>query len=107
MKNADAIIKVVDVHLTEILRSSDPRPCAAEMTVAKKAVVKSLLDQGTFTLMLKEELSRSGSILLGSFLLSIKSTDDRKIKYKAIYLTRGHRNKFKAMVVYSTFTLQP
>lgn len=65
-----------------------------------------MLDRGTFMMMLKEEPAHNGNILRGRFVFAIKSTDDRKVKYKARYVIGSHRNKFKGLMVHSTSTLQ-
>ena len=96
-----------DVLLTEIITPGDPRSYSPEMTAAKKAEIKSLLDRGTFKVILQEELPPDGHILPGRFVLAIKSTDDGKIKYKARYVIGGHRDKYKDLMVHSTSTLQP
>ena len=42
-----------DVLLTEIITLGDPRSYSSEMTAAKKAEIKSLLDRGTFKVILR------------------------------------------------------
>ena len=93
------------VHLTEIIPLGDPRAYSAEMTAAKKAEIRSLLERKTFKVILKEELPTNGNILPGRFVLAIKSTEDGKIKHKARYVIGGHRGKFKDLMVHSTSTL--
>lgn len=96
-----------DVLRTEIVTQGDPRAQSWEMTAAKKAEIKSLLDRQTFKLILREELLSDGNILPGCFVMAIKSTGDGKIKYKARYVIGGHRDKYKDLMVHSTSNLQP
>ena len=96
-----------EVLLTETITPRDPRSYSPEMTAAKKAEIKSLLDRGTFKVILQEELPPDGNILPGRFVVAIKSTDDDKINYKARYVIGGHRDKYKDLMVHSTSTLQP
>lgn len=57
--------------------------------------------------MLKEALPCYSSILPGRFILSIKSSDDYKVSYKARFAIEGHRDKFTERMVHSSSTLQP
>lgn len=77
------------------------------MSDAKKAEIKSLLERGTFKLILKEEVPPDGNVLPGRFVLSMKSSIDGKIKYKTRYVIGGHRDKMKDWMVHSSTTLQP
>ena len=96
-----------DVLLTEIITRGDPRAYSPEMIAAKKAAIKNLLERGTFKVILKEELPPDGNILPGRFVLSINSTDDGEIMYKARYVIGCHRDKCKDFMEHSIFTLQP
>ena len=96
-----------EVYLTEILNPNDPRSDSIEMGEAKKAEIRSLLERGTFKVILREDIPRDGNVLSGRFVLTIKSTEYGKIKHKARYVIGGHRDKFKDLMVHSTSTLQP
>ena len=90
-----------DVHLTEIIPLGDPRTYFAEMTAAKKAEIRILLERKTFKVILKEELPPDGNNLTGRFVLAFNSTEDVKMKHKARYVIRGDCDKFKDLMVHS------
>lgn len=91
------------VHLTEIISIKDPRARSREMTQAKKDEIRGLLDRGTFSVLLREEIPQDANVLPGRF----KSAEDGKIKFKARYVSGGHRDRIKDLIVHSGATLQP
>ena len=96
-----------EVYRTEIISRSDPRANSREMESARRQEIKNLLERGTFKVILKEDIPKDANILPGRFLLSLKSTEDNNVKYKARYVIGGHRDRLKHMMVHSTSTLQP
>lgn len=95
------------IFLTEVLDPRDERTSLPEMTEAKKTEIRSLLDRGTFKVILKEDIPPDGNVLPGRFVLAIKSTEDGEVKFKARYVIGGHRDRLKNMMVHSVQTLQP
>lgn len=95
------------VHLTEIISIKDPRARSREMTQAKKDEIRGLLDRGTFSVLLREEIPQDANVLPGRFILAIKSAEDGKIKFKARYVSGGHRDRIKDLIVHSAATSQP
>lgn len=77
------------------------------MTDAKEKEIESLLNRGTFKVILLEEIPSDGNVLPGRFVLSIKSTENGEIKYKARYVIGAHRDRLKHMMVHSSTTPQP
>lgn len=77
------------------------------MTAAKKEEMSNVFRSGTCKIMLKEEVPADGNVLSGRFVLSINSSEDGIIKYKARYVIGEHRDKFKDMMVYSNSALEP
>ena len=95
------------VFLTEVLDPDEYRAIGKEMTDAKKQEIRNLLERGTFKVILKEEIPSDANVVPGRFVLTIKSSLDKKVKYKARYVIGGHRDKLKDMMVHSSTTLQP
>lgn len=93
------------VFLTEILDVGDPRVSSKEMNDAKRKEITNLINRGTFKIILKEEIPPDGNVLPGRFVLAIKSTEDKKVKFKARYVIGDHRDKMKNMMVHTTTTL--
>ena len=96
-----------EVYLTEIISKGDNRANSKEMTKAKRQEIMSLLERGTFKVILREEIPKDANVLPGRFVLALKSTEDNNVKYKARYVIGGHRDRLKHMMVHSTSTLQP
>lgn len=92
---SDASEEHYDVHITKIIAQDDPRAISYEMTAAKRAEIKSLLEPDTFKFILKEEVPPDGNIIPCRVVLPIKSTDNGKVKFKASYVIRGHQDNFK------------
>ena len=97
----------VPTFLTETLQRGDPRVFSTEMTAAKEAEIKNLLDRGTFAIIPKKDVPLGANVLPGRFVLTIKSSDDGQVKHKARYVIGGHRDRFKDFMVHSATTLQP
>ena len=77
------------------------------MSQAKRDEIRGLLDRGTFHFILREEVPPDGNVLPGRFVLSIQSTEDVQVRFKARYVISAHRDRFKALMVHSAATLQP
>ena len=77
------------------------------MNEAGRKEIKTLLERGTFKVILRKEVPPDGNILPGRFMLAIKSTEDGKVKYKARCVKGGHRDRLKPMTVHTASTLQP
>lgn len=75
-----------DVYLTEVIRDKDPRSSSKEMPEAKRREIRGLLERGTFKVILREDIPEDGNVLPGRFVPSIKSTEDREVKWKARYV---------------------
>ncbi len=95
------------VHLTEIIDPNDPRANLKRMSRAKRDEIKGLLERGTFSIILREEVPPDGNVLPGRFVLAIKSTEDGQINFKARFVIGGHRDRLKGFMVHSAATLQP
>lgn len=96
-----------EILATEILGSNDERCNSKEMKRAKLKEIQNLIKRKTFKAILKEEIPADGNVLTGRFVLTIKSTVDGKIVFKARYVIGGHRDKFKHFIVHSLATIQP
>ena len=95
-----------DTYAIEILTSKDPCCHSAEMSEAKKKEIKGLLERTISKIIRREEIPKDANILLGGFVLAIKSTEDGQIKYKARFFMGGHRDKHKYLMAYNAATLQ-
>lgn len=91
---------------TEVLLKSDPGSKSKEMSEAIKKEVRGLFERGTFKVILREEVPMDGNVLPGRFVLSIKTTEDGEVKYKARFVIGGHRDKQKHLMVHKSATLQ-
>lgn len=60
------------------------------MGEAKRKEIKTLLEGGTFKVILREEIPPDGNVLPGRVVPALKSTEDGNIKYKATYVIGGH-----------------
>ena len=94
-----------ETYLTEILNGDDSREYSKQMDKAKREEIKSFVDRGTFKVILTEYALKDGNVLHGRFVLAIKSSEDGETKYKARYVTGGHRDRLKHMMVHTTSTL--
>ena len=92
---------------TEVIHPSDSRARTPEMAQAIEKEVRGLFNRGTFEIIGKEDVPTDANILPGRFVLAIKSTEDGSIKYKAIFVMGGHRDKHKHLMVHNSCTLQP
>lgn len=93
------------IFVTEILDQSDSRVETLEMYESRRKEVKGLIERRTFKVILKEGVPRGANNLLARFVFAIKSTEDRKINYKARYVIGGHRGRLKNLMVHSSQTL--
>lgn len=92
---------------TEVVLKSDPRSKNRELSEIIKEEVRGLSDRGTFKVTLHEEVPTDSNVLPGRFVLAIKSTEDGEVKYKARFVTDGHRDKQKHLMVHNSANLQP
>lgn len=77
------------------------------MTEAVKTEIIGLLVRGTFKMTVNERVSPDGNILAGRYVFTIKSTEDGKIKFHALFIIGGHLDKRKKFIVHSSQTIQP
>lgn len=89
-------------HTIEVLNPSDDRARGPEMTEAKKAQVRGLLERETFRVTLREEVSPDSNVSLGSFFLSLKSRINGKTKYKARHVIKGNSDNMKQILLFSS-----
>lgn len=66
--------------MTEIIGPTDPRTYTTDMKDTKRAEIKCLLE---CEVLLKEDLSDNGNVLSCRRVLTIKSTEDGKVKHMA------------------------
>ncbi len=69
--------------MTEIIDPKDPPVSPAKMTKAKRDQIRGLLERGTFSAILLEDVSTDGNVLPRRFVLAIMSAEDGEIKFKA------------------------
>ena len=96
-----------EIYPTDIISDKDPRASCHEMTAAKKAEIRDLLERGPFEVVIKKDVPPNANMLPGLFVLAIKSTEDNAVKFKARYVIGGHGDRYKNMMVHSATTLQP
>lgn len=93
-------------YLMEIVDSSGPRLSFQKMSYAKKAELKGLLDWGTFSIILPEEVQSDANILPGRFVPAFKYREDGQIKFKAPHIIGVHRDRLKSPLVHDAVTVQ-
>ena len=74
------------VHITEVIHPMDRRATSTDISKAKHDAIRGLLERGTFSFVLLEEVLPDGNVLLGHFALFIKYAEDSQIKFKALYI---------------------
>ena len=65
-----------ETYLTEILNRDDSREYSKQMDKAKSEEIKSLLDRGTFKVILTDDVPKDGNVLPSTFVLATKSSED-------------------------------
>lgn len=93
--------------LTEVLKRGNPRCLSRQISDAKREEVHQLMKQGTFKLILKEDIHPNANVLSARFLLSMKSTIHNKTKWKARDVAGGHREKLKKLQVHTSQSAKP
>ena len=76
------------------------------MNEAIKSEVQDWIRQGTFKVIPREDMPDGANALIARFVLAIKLTADRDLKYKAQYVVGGHRDIMKHFMVQIAQTLQ-
>ena len=95
------------VHLTEVIDPRESRASSVKMSQAKRDEIKRLLQRGTFSIILREEVPKDANILPDRLFLALKSADDGQVNFKARYVVGGHRDRMKGPMVHTAATLQP
>ena len=96
----------LSVNMTEVVQKNDERAHSSEMKAAIKSEVMDLLQRETFKVIPRKEIPDGANALTARFVLSIKSTADGDIRYKARYLVGGYRDIMKHFMVHGAQTLQ-
>lgn len=63
--------------------------------------------RGTFKIIENEVISSRGNVIPGLFVFTIKSNEDGKTKFNALFIIGGHREKRKKFMAHSSQTIQP
>lgn len=77
------------------------------MTQVKRDEIPGILDRGMFNLILHEDVPDDENVLPVSFILSIISSEDGEMKFKARYVIGGHLSQMKNIMVHSATALHP
>ena len=93
----------VEVHWTETLDSRDPRAKTPEMEEAIRREIISLIERGTFRIVVMEDTSEK-NVLPSRFVLAIKHADGTT-RYKARFVLGGHKDKMKNFMLHSASSL--
>ena len=101
-------LEEVSIQMTKNIEPSDPRSRfrSLQVTEAIRKEIKGILDRGTFSVILKEEIKGVGNILGARFFLPTKSTIDGMIKIKAIYIIARDRDRLKEFMAHLTQSVQ-
>lgn len=97
---------IFNVHITEILDSSDPRINSEEAQAAKRKELADLIRRGTWKIIAYDELPDDANIMTGGFVITIKDTETNQPKFKARFVVHGNRDKDKNNLVHTSTTLK-
>jgi Reverse transcriptase (RNA-dependent DNA polymerase) len=90
-------------HWTETIYATDPR--AALFDDAKRAELFSLIERGTFRLVLREDVGPHPNIIPSRFVLGIKHESGTE-RLKARFVLGGHRDREKKSLIHNSTTLK-
>jgi hypothetical protein len=62
----------MEISITEVVSTHDPRSACARMTKAKLRELRGLIERGTFKVVLRPELPEKPNVMSTRFVLSIK-----------------------------------
>ena len=92
------------VHLTEVIKSEDPRSKDPRFDKAKRKEINGLIERGTWKIVAKDEVPGNANVMGGRFVLAIKDEGTDKEVWKARFIVQGYRDKLKMSLVHDTST---
>lgn len=92
--------EIIEVNITEVLHSQDPRWNLPEFVEAKRKEKRGLLDKGTWMFVLKEQITEESSILTGKFVSCVKNFNTDQEVYNTISVLQGHKDNGKKFIVH-------
>ena len=95
-----------EILITEVLHPKDSRNLSEDALQAKRKEIESLIERGTWKVVLREEIPEGSNIINGRFVMSIKDVETNKPYFKARFVAQGHRDKEKSMLVHNTTTVR-
>jgi hypothetical protein len=90
----------MEISVTEVVNTHDPRSTSARMTTAKLRELRGLIERGTFKVVLRTELPEKPNVMSTRFVLSIKHDVTGEELYKARLVVRGFQDRFKRYLVH-------
>ena len=71
------------VHLTEVIKSEDPRNKDPRFDEVKRKEINGLIERGTWKIVAKDEVPENANVMGGRFVLAIKDEGTDKEVWKA------------------------
>lgn len=99
-------ISYVGIHITEVLKSGDPRADSPVFRRAKKLEIDGLKNRKVWKVVHRSEVPADSNVLGGRFVLAVKNIGTKDEKAKARYIAQGHKDKDKPYMVHDTSTLR-
>lgn len=84
----------------------DPETKSDQKVTAERVEIQTALKIRTFKALLKEDIPPNANGFSGRFVLAIRSTSDRAVKYKARDVIGRHRDKMRHMLILSASAIQ-
>lgn len=97
---------IFNAHITEILKSSDPRTMSEEAKKARKKELEDLIRRGTWKVVAYDEIPKNANIMTGGFVITIKDTETDTPRFKARFVIHGNRDKDKNALVHTSTTVK-
>ncbi len=82
--------EIPSVLITEVLHHHDPRMRCEQADRARKQEIESLVQRGTWELVLEADRPPGSNIISGSFVTAIKEVETGKLIFKARFVAHGH-----------------
>lgn len=96
----------LSVHMTELLHPSDSRGQSPEAQQAKELEIINIVNRGTWTLVLEEDIPQDANVMTGGFVVTIKDVETNSPIFKARYVIHGNKDLEKDELVHNSSTLR-
>ena len=94
------------VLITEVLHPRDPRNHTSEALKSKRKEIESLVQRGTWKVVIKEEVPSDANVISGRFVMAIKDVETDRPYFKARFVAQGHKDRDKPSLLHNTTTVR-